>query len=85
MDDLKQLRTALRVTQGQLAAAVGVSGPYITQVENGQKAISLELALRSYFVLRKRWRLIPPTSLLGVSLFGARTLSTFSVGSTSTR
>jgi transcriptional regulator with XRE-family HTH domain len=46
VDDLKQLRTAVGVTQGDLAAAVGVSGPYITQVENGQKAISLELALR---------------------------------------
>lgn len=46
MDDLKQLRRELGVTQTELANAVGVSGPYITQVENGSKAVSLELALR---------------------------------------
>lgn len=46
MDDLKQLRTKLGLTQRELADKVGVSPPFITQIENGSKAISLELALQ---------------------------------------
>lgn len=48
---LKAMRSARRITQEALAAALGVRPPTLSRLENGQRALSLSLLARAAAVL----------------------------------
>lgn len=43
--NIKNLRLARNMTQSQLADVAGVTRPFITQIERGTKAVTLQLAI----------------------------------------
>lgn len=44
--NIKKIRIAKGLTQGELAIILGVSQSYVSQVENGEKNFSIDVARR---------------------------------------
>lgn len=66
---IKERRKEKGISQGQLADMAGVSLPYISDIENGKKNISISILMSIAEVLE-----VTPNYLLGVSPTGSATL-----------
>jgi phage N-6-adenine-methyltransferase len=70
--DLRTARRAAKLTQGQLAARVGLSLPTLRQSEQGQGALSTYVALATELGHEIGGRSLPPGESLGARLMALR-------------